>query len=57
MTSNQNEKLQDLICAMIYKWFGLNIADLAKIAKPSKFACITPDEIQRLCREIGEEND
>ena len=57
MTSKQNEKLQDLICAMIYKWFGLNIADLAKIAKPSKFAYITPDEIQRLCREIGEEDD
>nr|DAF19583.1 MAG TPA: hypothetical protein [Bacteriophage sp.] len=57
MTSKQNEKLQDLVCAMIYKWFGLNIGDLAKIAKPSKFACITPDEIQRLCREIGEEND
>lgn len=57
MTSKQNEKLQDLVCAMIYKWFGLNIADLAKIAKPSKFAYITPDEIQRLCREIGEEDD
>lgn len=57
MTSKQNEKLQDLICAMIYKWFGLNIADLAKIAKPSKCTYITSDEIQRLCREIGEEND
>lgn len=57
MTSKQNEKLQNLVCAMIYKWFGLNIADLAKIAKPSKFACIAPDEIQRLCREIGEEDD
>ena len=57
MTSKQNEKLQDLVCAMIYKWFGLNIADLAKIAKPSKFAYITPDEIQRLCQEIGEEDD
>ena len=57
MTSKQNEKLQDLVCAMIYKWFGLNIADLAKIAKPSKFAYITPDEIQRLCTEIGEEDD
>ena len=57
MTSKQNEKLQDLVCAIIYNWFGLKIGDLAKIAKPSKFACITPDEIQRLCREIGEEND
>ena len=57
MTSKQNEKLQDLICAMIYKWFGLNIGDLAKIAKPSKRTYINSDEIQRLCREIGEEND
>lgn len=57
MTSKQNEKLQDLVCAMIYKWFGLNIADLAKIAKPSKRTYINSDEIQRLCREIGEEND
>nr|DAK53677.1 MAG TPA: hypothetical protein [Bacteriophage sp.] len=57
MTSKQNEKLQDLVCAMIYNWFGLNIADLAKIAKPSKCTYINSDEIQRLCREIGEEND
>jgi len=57
MTSKQNEQLQDLVCAMIYNWFGLNISDLAKIAKPSKRTYITSDEIQRLCREIGEEND
>ena len=57
MTSKQNEKLQDLVCAMINKWIGLNIGDLAKIAKPTKCAYITSNEIQRLCREIGEEND
>lgn len=57
MTSKQNEKLQDLVCVIIYNWFGLNIGDLAKIAKPSKCDYITSDEIQRLCREIGEEND
>lgn len=57
MTSKQNEQLQDLVCAMIYNWFGLNIGELAKIAKPSRRTYINSDEIQRLCREKGEEND